>query len=436
MMENGKKPIHQMFLLIPFLIAGFAGCKGPGGKPPKPGEMEKLPAPLVKVMTVKKVTYVPEILVSGQAQPVREVMLSVEQPGRLIVLPAEVGETVLEKRLLARVRSIGLWSRRTQVAAQVQEIETSLAQTESDFKKVRELYDRGAVTARDLETAELMFNTRKTQLSQAKAGMSQIDESLGGTSLFAPFTGEIAAKFQEVGNFVNMGTPLYRLVDLSTIRVIVGVSELDVRHIQQGAEVILAPLAYPDRRIRGTIHAISPAQDPALGAFPVEIRFPNVLKVPLPEGKWEDNGIPLQRKWWVLSGMTLRVAIGKTPVEGIFVPAEAVVERMDKLLVFVAGNSVNDQTEGPAETREVTLGRTYEGWYEITSGLEPGVRVIIAGNTKLRDKAPVRAHLVDTDINRALADSVSSASWAPAEPVPAPSSNGEGTDRGSMEANP
>lgn len=378
---------------------------------------EELPPPTVKIMTAKSETYVPVIRVTGQALPLREVTLSVEQPGKLQYLPAEVGETVIERRLLARVRSLGLWSRKNQVEAQVQEIETSLSQAESDYKKVKELYDRGAVSARDLESAELMYKTRRSQLSAAKAGMSQLDETLYGTSLYAPFTGEIAARYQEVGNFVNMGTPLYKLVDLSVIRVVVGVSELDIRFIHVGDTVWITPLAYPDRGLEGKIHAISPSQDPALGAFPVEIRFPNVLKKTMEQAKREDiAGVPLQRKWWVLSGMTLRVTISKEPVAAVFLPAEAVVERQGKLWVFTVQPEADEQKPGAATLQEVRLGRTYEGWYEIVSGVQEGQRVIIAGNTKLKDKALVRVRAVETGINQVLVDARTQATPSVPEP--------------------
>ena len=386
-----------------------SGCGGPSKKGKKDDFV--LPPQLVKAMTVQTETYVPLIHAMGQALPLREVTLSVEQPGKLQFLPAEVGETVFERRPLARVRSLGLWSRKNQAAAQVQEIQNSLTQAESDYKKVKELYDRGAVTNRDLETADLLFKTRKTQLTAANAGMSQLDETLYGTGLYAPFTGEISAKFQEVGNYVNMGTPLYRIVDLTTIRMIVGISELDIKFISQNDTVWITPLAYPDRGIRGTIHSISPAQDPQLGAFPVEIRFPNVLKVPLPDMKNMENGhAPVQRKWWILSGMTLRAKISKKPVTGLFVPAEALVERLGKMWVFSVPATANHETAGPAEMKEVTLGRTYEGWYEVTSGLSPGTRVVIAGNTKLRDKASVRVQMIETGINKELVDAQTAAS--------------------------
>lgn len=382
---------------------------------------EELPPPTVKVIIAKRETYVPVIRITGQALPLREVTLSVEQPGKLQYLPAEVGETVLEKRLLARVRSLGLWSRKNQIQAQVQEIQTSLAQAESDYKKVKELYERGAVSTRDLETAEFMYKTRKSQLTAAQAGMSQLDETLYGTSLYAPFTGEITARYQEVGNFVNMGTPLYKMVDLSVIRVLVGISELDVRYIHVGNKVWITPLAYPDRGLEGKIHSMSPAQDPALGAFPVEIRFSNVLKKTMEQARNDEtSGIPLQRKWWILSGMTLRVTIAKDPVNAVFLPAESVVERQGKLWVFSVPPDADTQKAGTATLQEVRTGRTYEGWYEITSGVSEGHRIIVTGNTKLKDKALVRVQVVEIGINQALTDvqthATPSVSNSPAKP--------------------
>ena len=68
--------------------------------------------------------------------------------------------------------------------------------------------------------------------------------------------------------------------------------------------------------------------------------------------------------------------------QGIGVPAEAVLYRRGRNLVFVV-------QDGKAVSREVETGLASDGWVEIASGLESGETVVVEGQTLLNDGASV-----------------------------------------------
>jgi membrane fusion protein (multidrug efflux system) len=81
--------------------------------------------------------------------------------------------------------------------------------------------------------------------------------------------------------------------------------------------------------------------------------------------------------------MLLTVRLIAAEREALMVPEDALVQRGDQVSVYTVHNGV-------ADTRAVRHGDRYQGWVEITSGLEPGELVITEGVIKVRPGAAVR----------------------------------------------
>jgi membrane fusion protein, multidrug efflux system len=393
-------------LLLPLLIFS---CKRANGK--NKNKTVKMPDPMVKVMKVTYEKFTPIIDSIGIAQANRKVLLSVERPGKLVYLPYEVGNFVQKKKLVARVRSLGLWSQRSQAKSRINEVQNALIQARRDFTKVKALRKSGVVSEHDFELADLQLKTRKAQLNNAKAGLSQIHETLYGTNVFANFSGIVSVKFVEVGTFVNMGTPLVQMVDLSKVKVKIGVSELEIKHIKVGHRVKIRAIAYPKVTYEGYVNSISPISDAQTGSFPVEVIFDNIIdktsilqmapeksiKKPVSKEKIKIDNTP-RGPWKIKGGMTLKVKFNKTSVSGIFIPSDGVLDRTHKKWVVIINENSKTEDSYNVIFREVKIGKSFEGWYEIISGLKTGDKIIIAGNTKLRKDSKVRIKEISKNI--------------------------------------
>ncbi|MBU1238857.1 efflux RND transporter periplasmic adaptor subunit, partial [Myxococcota bacterium] len=389
---------HLILLTITSLII-FAGCKGPKSKR-KIKKIEK-PASLVGVVTTKTQVFTPTINTVGYAQPFKMVTLSVERAGKLVYLLGEVGEFLPANRLVARVRSLGLYSQRSGAEARITEIQTALSQAKRDFEKIAGLRKKGVVSQNDYEMAELQLKTRRAQLNSASASLSQVNENLYGTSVFAQFSGEIAARYQELGNFVNMGTPLIQLVDLHKIKVNIGVSEITVTRLKVGDPVLITTIAFPGRIWKARINSLAPAADAKSGTFSVEMIFdnsPDKSAPPLKTAGGDPPREPLENwpgPWLIKSGMTLKTRFFMPSLKGIFIPVESIIERAGKKWVYVVQKPVMDKkTTSSVTLREVILGLGFEGWYEVAKGLVEGDVVVVTGSGRLRKDSRVR--LIDS----------------------------------------
>lgn len=168
----------------------------------------------------------------------------------------------------------------------------------------------------------------------------------------------------EAGDLVAPQQQLFRVADVSTLVVRVGVSELDVVQLSEGDSVRVVLDAFPDRPVPGRIRRIFPAADPASRLVPVEIAL--------------DPGSPAR------PGFLARVEFRFDVREEVsVVPASAVVTAPGGQAVFV----VRDDR---AERRPVEVGLTYEGQVEVLDGVTPGEVVVVKGNASLRDGDRVR----------------------------------------------
>ncbi len=365
--------MRNHWILLIFSIATLStgtGCKDQRTKK----KSIILPPPLVKYVITRTITHYPTFSALGRAQPVREVVLAPERPGKLIYFEEDLGRTVESGQLIARVKAIGLWPQKRQAEARIHELEVALQKAERDLKRIRQLYKDGVVSRDELEKIELLVKSRRAQLQSAQAGLSTVRENLGSTSVLAPFSGEIVEVYQHKNNFVGAGMPLARLVDLSDVKIVVGVSEVDIPYIRVGDTVEVTAAAYPKKRWKATVHAKSDAVPKNSVSFPVEIRLKNMKTG---DGSWE-----------IKSGMTMKVWFRRNPVTGIFLPPSSVVNLKNTRFVYVLNGDTVKRTS-------VTIGDYYTFRDEIqliqVFGLSDGLKVLSTGVPRVKDGMKVRA---------------------------------------------
>jgi RND family efflux transporter MFP subunit len=168
---------------------------------------------------------------------------------------------------------------------------------------------------------------------------------------------------------VNTGTPVVRILQMNPVKVTAGVPERYATDVRVGASVRITFDVIPDQSYEGRVGFVGAAVNPRNRTFPVEVSIPNPGAVIKPE--------------MVANVSLVRRVVG----EALVVPLEAVVRVSGGLAVFVV------RTEGEtevAEAREVTLGASQRNQVTITSGLQPGDRVIVKGQQQVANGDRVR----------------------------------------------
>lgn len=339
------------------LIGALAsvGCKGGMGSmgrggPQQMEEPEERATPVL-LSTIERGTIQGQIRAASTIEAELQVTVHAESTGRITSLSLEEGDEVEEGQLLARIR-------RDAQSLGVERAETNLADAERELDRVEELYKKGIASQSELDQAQ-------TQVDQARLDRKDRRRDLSNTSIRAPFSGILTQRFVDEGAFVSSGAQVFEITDFSTLvaRVYVPEKELDRIAVGQPAEVV--GKAAKNRQGTGDIRRIAPIVDATTGTVKVTIGLPEELA-------GGDQGF--------LPGMYAEVTLTTERHEDVpLLPKPALVQEDEQTFVFVANG------EDRVDRVLVETGLADDDFVEVVSGLEPGARIVVAGQAGLKD---------------------------------------------------
>ncbi len=148
-----------------------------------------------------------------------------------------------------------------------------------NYERYKRLYKKGYVSKYELENMQLMekntkdmVNISKKQLEQAKAKLKEVMHQYDYLKLKAPNDGVIIQKNIKVGQIAIPGMPALILTSLAELKVLVQISESNLKDIKVGkaVEVKIPSINYTTT---GKIASIIPASNPMTHKFKVKIAF-------------------------------------------------------------------------------------------------------------------------------------------------------------------
>lgn len=282
--------------------------------------------------------YVGEINASGSA------IISTNHSGILEAINVEQGTRVKRGDVLAEVLS-------KNVLATYEISHATLRQAEDGYERVKKVHESGTVA--DVKLVEI-----ETQLAKARAAAKSSEESLEECRIKAPFDGTVSDVLVEQGIQVNPGTAILKLVDLSTIEVSIPVPEGEIGKIRIGQKALI--------------------DVPALNIEGIEahVKLKGVTAAS-PSHTYRCTLVPEKKQTDLYPGMVCKVRLSEVSDSlRIRIPASSVEMDSNGKFVWV----VNDGVVG---RKYVTVDGYQEQGVVISSGLEPGDKVIVKGAAKV-----------------------------------------------------
>ena len=222
----------------------------------------------------------------------------------------------------------------------------------ANIVKCRPPQNRDPLPAESDESAD-------AQLASIQVQMDNLKKNISDCTVTSPMTGVIATRGVEKGSFASQAAPAYTVMDLSTIKVEVSVSEQVLNTIQVGDKVSVLMTAASETPLTGTVATIAPAAEQT-GMYTVKVELDNK------DGK-------------IKSGMMAEVSFTMAASDDtILLPRNAVIEKDNETYVYLINN-------GKAKKTAVELGIEAEDTIEIKSGLKKGDNVVTKGQTYLSD---------------------------------------------------
>ena len=325
------------------------------------------------------------VSVTGTLAPFDQAEVRMKVSGRLESFAVDLGSIVKEGDIIARVEAADFELRVQQAEAALAQTEARLGlqsgQTEADVdveqtatvkqasamleearlrrQRVEALFKQGIISKADLDTADAEYRVadarsqeareeilnRRAQLAQRRSELAIARQDLKDTIIRAPFQGAIQERIANLGEVLQEGAPVVRLVRVDPLRLRVAVPETQAAAIRSGQPVRVNVDGDPKPHI-ATVKRISPAisDEGRVLMVEAEVRNPGTLR----PGSFARADIVVEKGEPALS-----------------VPSSSVISfaGIDKVMVV---------EEGAATERVVSLGRTQAGLVEVLNGLRAG----------------------------------------------------------------
>ena len=185
-------------------------------------------------------------------------------------------------------------------------------------------------------------------------------------SLYAPRSGVVLKKTAVQGGYFQPGIDLFTIADLSRVWVLADVYEYELARVSVGETARLSLVAFPGETFEGAVKFVYPTVDASTRTARVRLELPN----------------PSLR---LRPGMYGDVTIALPPIDGLFVPREALVETGEMQYVFVATSPTH------FEPRRVQVGARTDTEVQILAGVTEGETVVTTGNFLLDSESRLRA---------------------------------------------
>ena len=238
---------------------------------------------------------------------------------------------------------------------------------ENSYQSAKAAYEAATASKHRLEQLYKKQLTNKSdldnitaQVENLKAAMDNAALDLRYCTITAPIDGMINRIHIEIGQYINVTSPIAEIIDIDKVKVRVGIPESDVNSVRHLDEYTVTIDALGGGKQKATKHFLSKIAGTNAILYDLELTLPNPDLAILP-------------------GMFSRVDIVKQKVDqGISVPLYAVISNNDTHLVYV-------ENGGTAHARNVEIG-IQAGWMvEIKKGLLAGEKVVVTGQRDINE---------------------------------------------------
>ncbi|ARU65206.1 efflux transporter periplasmic adaptor subunit [Histophilus somni] len=234
----------------------------------------------VTAITVVPTTWIPVIETTGLVRPNQGAVLSAQAPGTVANIFIQSGQPVKKGDVLVEL-DISVEQ------ANLQASEAKLTTAKQIYKRYLNLYKTKSVSQQELDNAKANYESLVANINALKAAIER-------RKIVAPFDGITGIVKVNVGQYVNVGTPIVRVEDTSSMKVDFSIAQNELEKLFIGQKVTATSDARLGETFGAKITALEPAVNAATGLIDVQATFED-----------EDS-----RK--LLSGMFMRLRVALT----------------------------------------------------------------------------------------------------------------------------
>jgi membrane fusion protein (multidrug efflux system) len=303
---------------------------------------------------------------SGTLEPEREAVLRAQVQGSVLQTYADQGQAVSAGTVLARIDASGIQDAYSSARAGVVAARNSADIAARDLARNEKLLAAGAIAERDIEQSRRASIAAQAALEDANSRLAAAEKQFRSTTVTAPFGGVVSERPVSAGDIVQPGTPLFTVVDPSSMRLEASVPAEQLSSIRVGVPVTFTVSGYPGRDFVGHIVRVNPTADPTTRQVRIYVSIPNAGRT-------------------LVGGLFATGRMSTATRTGLVVPTTAVdVRGTAPSVVRVKG--------GKAEKVQIQVGVTDKAseTLEVLSGLQAGDTLLLGAAQGITPGTPVK----------------------------------------------
>lgn len=213
----------------------------------------------IKVETAKvsRQTLSQCITATGTIEAVTTIEVGTQVSGIIDKIYVDYNSPVKKGQVIAELDKTNLTSELRSAESQLTAARSDLQYQQSNYNRMKTLYDKGLIAANDYESARLSLQQAQSTARQCEEAVSKARTNLGYATITSPIDGIVLSKAVEEGQTVasNFSTPtLFTIVkDMTDMRVIAKVDEADIGGVKAGQRVTYTVDAFPNETFEGTV---------------------------------------------------------------------------------------------------------------------------------------------------------------------------------------
>lgn len=318
------------------------------------------PAVPVGIALATRAEFAPRLWVPASVVGRDDARIASEQDGRVVSV-AEIGAWVERGGTLAQLDDSLLRLQERQNRTQIARIEAQLGYARGQQSRLETLVQRASIAGAQLDEARAQRGVLEQELASAQVTLDETRHRLRNTAVVAPFSGTVAERFVQPGEYLTPGSAVVRLVDTRLLEVR---ARAPVHLAARLAAGLPVTLRHDDGEVREAIRAVVPVGDESSRQFE--------LRIDLAAARW-----PI--------GTALDVGLPSADTRDVVaVPRDALILRADGTFVM------RIDADGIAQRVAVETGDADGELVEVGDSIALGDRLVVRGGERLQAGQRVR----------------------------------------------
>jgi membrane fusion protein (multidrug efflux system) len=305
----------------------------------------------ITVKTVEGRQFDDMVELPGVISAYTEANLSAQVSGTILEFSVKEGDLVKKGDLIVKIDK-----RDYQIALNRAGAEFEFSKNE--FNRSEQLLKSNAINLSNHESKKNEYLIKQSAYDNAKLAFERCE-------MTAPFDGIVDKKFSEAGEIASPGMRLAKIIDISKVKVNVGIPEKDIAHVRELKNIKFSVPSLNNKEFNGEFKNI------VISMIDVAKVYPLIIEVDNPSRE-------------LLPGMIVKAKIVRASYQNaVLLPIFSVIPGDDEYYTYVINS-------GRAEKRVLKIGSFQDKNVHITQGLDPGDMLIDKGNKLVTHGCRVR----------------------------------------------